>query len=144
MGTHNEQLAPFPDELAELVEGLVYRPGWRFELGNRARSDDCEGLTLAIFTLGYDTYHPDRGEHYGVVHYFEVPAATYNRQSWRRWLLDRLLLVETHECCEFFQINGERPYAPHHGPGHDPYIIFEHGTDEDRRTRYTGEVVPES
>jgi hypothetical protein len=69
-----------------------------------------------------------------------VPAATYNERSWRRWLLDRLLKVETHEACEFFQLDGERPYAPHHGPGWDPYMVIEHGSDEDARTSFRGEV----
>ena len=52
--------------------------------------------------------------------------------------------VERHEACEFFQIDGERPYAPHHGPGNDPYIVFDHGTDEDVRTSFRGEVKPPS
>ncbi len=48
-----------------------------------------------------------------------------SEQSWQRWLLDRLLEVKRHEACEFFQINGERVYAPHHSEDEDPYTIFE-------------------
>jgi hypothetical protein len=91
-------------------------------------------------SLGYDTYHPDRGETYRVQHYFPVPPAAYDERSWRRWLLERLIEVERHEACEFFQIDGRRPYAPHHGPGNDPYIVFDHGTDEDMRTSFRGDV----
>lgn len=138
------QTAPDPEVLQSLVEALSYRPGWSIRLEDLDRGQGSEGLTLCIYTRGYDTYHPDRGETYRVVHYFPVPPAAYDVRSWRRWLLDRLIDVETHETCEFFQIDGERPYAPHHGPGNDPYIIFEHGTDEDARTSFRGDVKPEA
>lgn len=135
-----KQIAPYPELLAKLVKNVEYRPGWLFALEDVDRGQGSEGLTLSIYTQGYNTYHPERGETYRVVHYFPVPPAAYDERSWRRWIFDRLLEVERHEAAEFFQISGERPYAPHHGPGNDPYIIFEHGTDEDVRTRYTGEV----
>lgn len=135
-----KQEAPFPTVLAELVEKLEYRPGWTFRLAHMDRGQDSIGLTLTITTQGYDSYNPGDGETYRVRHFMLVPPAAYNEQSWQRWLLDQCLLVERHECCEFFKINGKRPYAPHHGPGNDPYIIFERGTDEDARTMYTGEV----
>lgn len=142
-----QQRAPYPELLAELVERCEYRPGWRIaleELENRDTHHGEEvvsgGLTLIVTTVGYDSYHPDRGETYRVRHFFPVPPATYNEQSWRRWLFDRLIAVETHEAAEFFQIDGERPYAPQHGPGNDPYIIFEHGSDVERRTSFRGEV----
>jgi hypothetical protein len=136
----NEQTAPYPQALADMVALLEYRPGWTFDLNDIDRGQGSAGLTFIITSLGYNSYHPDRGESYRVHHYFPVPPAAFNEQSWRRWLLDCLLKVETHECCEFFAIDGERPYAPHHGPGNDPYIIFEHGSDEDRRTSFRGEV----
>lgn len=134
------QRAADPVVLHALVERLSYRPGWRFELADVDRGQGSEGLTFSVYTLGYDTYHPERGETYRVVHYFPVPPAAYDERSWRRWLLERILEVERHEACEFFQIDGERPYAPHHGPGNDPYIVFDHGTDEDARTSFRGEV----
>lgn len=136
------QTAPHPTMLDALVKKLAYRPGWTFRVADIDRGQGSEGLTFIATTVGYDTYHPDRGETYRVNHYFPVPPAAYNEQSWRRWLLDRIIEIETHEACEFFQIAGERPYAPHHGPGNDPYIIFEHGTDEDARTSFRGEVKP--
>lgn len=136
------QEAPEPEVLYELVSKLTYRPGWTFTLEDIDRGQGCQGLTLDIVTKGYDAYHPERGENYRVHHYMEVPPASYNRISWQRWLLDQILLVERHEACEFFTIDGEKPYAPHHGPGFDPYIIFDHGSDEDRRTSFRGEVKP--
>lgn len=134
------QVAPDPTILHDLVAKVSYRPGWRFILKDMDRGQGSEGLTLDIITCGYNSYHPERGETYRVHHYMPVPPAAFDERSWRRWLFEQILLVERHEAMEFFQIDGERPYAPHHGPGNDPYIVFDHGTDLDVRTRFTGEV----
>jgi hypothetical protein len=136
----SSQVALYPDILAELVTRLRYRPGWTTKLQNIDRGQGSMGLTLIITTKGYDSYHVDQGENYRVNHYMPVPPAAYNEKSWRRWLLEQFLLVERHEACEFFKIDGKRPYAPLHGPGNDPYIIFEKSTDEEVRTMYTGEI----
>lgn len=132
------QTAEYPEILADLVGRLTYRPGWRFELRHIDRGQGSLGLTLEVYGIFPDTY--DTAHEMRVVHYFPVPPAAFDERSWRRWLLERLIELETHECCEFFQIDGERPYAPHHGPGNDPYIIFEHGTDLDVKTNFRGEV----
>lgn len=132
------QTSGYPVILEQLVEALSYKAGWRFSLEHRDRGQGSIGLTLCILILAEDSYHPETMR--SVMHYFIVPAAAYDEQSWRRWLLDRVLDVETHEACEFFQINGQRPYAPNHGPGRDPYVIFEYATDEHRRTSFRGEV----
>lgn len=143
------QTAPYPQALAELVEQVSYRPGWSFVLGDVERDKDHEGnvvgkgLTLCIYTLGYDTYHPDKGETYRVVHYFPVPPATYDPRSWRRWLFECVLKVEQHECAEFFQVGDSRPYAPSHGPGNDPYMIREVGTALDQQTSFRGDIKAE-
>lgn len=134
------QVAPFPEELWELVKAVSYKSGWQFGLGHRDRGQGSAGLTLTITVFGPDTYHPKITR--GVNHFFIVPAASYNKQNWQRWLFDRVRDVETHEACEWFQINGERPYAPNHGPGHDPYFIRELATDEERRTSFRGTVKP--
>jgi hypothetical protein len=135
----NIQKAPYPEKLEALVDRLEYRR-WQFALIDLDRDQGSQGLTLRITTTGFDSYHPERGETYRVNHFMPVPPAAYNEQSWRRWLFEQVLLVERHECCEFFKIDGKRQYAPHHGPGHDPYVVFERGTDEDVRTMYTGQV----
>src|SRR5258708_1853484 len=138
--SQNEQVAPWPTELEDLVDKMLYRPGWTFSLEDIDRGQGSKGLTLDITTLGYNSYHPEQGEHYAVHHYMPVPPANYNRQSWQRWLLEMCILVDRHEACEFFQIDGEHPYAPNHGPGNDPYIVFELTTAEDRRTSFRGLV----
>lgn len=133
------QVAPEPTALRELVEKLGYRPGWIITLEDIDRGQGCQGLTLVVTTKGYNSYHPEHGETYRVHHYMPVPPAAYNAVSWRRWLFDQLQLVERHECAEFFAIDGERPYAPNHGFGHDPYTMFEKGSIADADTSFRDE-----
>jgi hypothetical protein len=138
------QLAPFPEALALLLSQLTYRPGWKFALADIDRDKDAagwpvgSGLTLDITTLGRNSYRPDDGETYRVHHYFIVPAATYDERAWKRWLFDRLIDVETHECMEFFKLNGHRPFAPSHGPGNNPYTVRERSTETDAHTMFDG------
>lgn len=150
------QEAPYPYDLQNLVDSLVYRPGWEFRLARLDRGQGSIGLTLVITTLGYDAYHPERGETYRVSHYMLVPPAAYNRASWRMWLFEQLLLVEKHESMEFFAFRQDhniapdgtaedvlwRPYAPNHGYGWDPYLVTETATDADRRTSFRNELSP--
>lgn len=138
--TTNTNEAPYPQELADLVDRCTYRPGWVVRLYHMDRGQGSRGLTLVITTKTVNTYDPQ--EPIRVNHLFPVPPAAYDERSWRRWLFEQFLLVETHECMEFFQLDGERPYAPSHGPGNDPYLIRELGTDLDRRTSFRGEVSP--
>lgn len=144
------QVAPYPDELAGLVGTLRYRRnlGWAVRLEDDLQRDrpgvhhgESCGLTLVVTRHGPDSYHPEQV--ITVCHYFPVPPATYDERSWRRWLFDRLGDVDTHERAEDFIIGGQRPYAPAHGPGNNPYLVLEYGTDLDRRTKFTGEVNPE-
>lgn len=130
--------APYPHTLKDLVSRVGYKQ-WTFELVHHDGS-----LCVDIITRGTtDSYDPSN-THYGVHHYMQVPPATYNEKGWRRWLFDQCLLVEVHEGMEFFKIDGKRPFAPIHAPGHNPYTINERSTDKDVRTMYTGEVNPSS
>lgn len=152
------QEAPYPHVLQALVDSLAYRPGWTFRLRHVNRGQGSIGLTLVITTLGYDAYHPDRGESYRVDHYMLVPPAAYNEASWRMWLFEQLLLVERHEAMEFFALAQDhniaqdgtaedvlwRPYAPNHGYGWSPYLVTEVATDRDRRTSFRNELLPEA
>lgn len=130
------QAAPDPVALHQLVDELAYKPRWTFRLEDLDRGQGSQGLTLIIHIAEPDAYHTDLLR--GVLHYMPVPPAAFNRQSWRRWLLDQILLVEQHEACEYFTIGGKHVYAPHHGPGNDPYTIFELGTAEEAATPFTG------
>lgn len=134
------QEAPEPTELYDLVEQLQYKPGWEFELSNIDRGQGSKGLTLEIVPLVYNSYHVEHGQTYRVRHFMPVPPAAYDRRSWQRWLFEQIAAVERHEACEFFQIHGERTYAPLHQPGSDPYMLTELSTDIERRTSFRGEV----
>jgi hypothetical protein len=150
-GKMMHQVAPYPEPLAELVRQLDYRAdrGWEVALEDDLQRDkpgrhvgEARGLTLVVTRVGPDTY--DRSRMMSVWHYFPVPAATYNLQSWRRWLFDRLGDVDDHERMEDFVVDGHRPFAPNHGPGWNPYLVTEVTTDQDRRTAYTGDLNSES
>jgi hypothetical protein len=132
------QTAPYPSVLAELVTECTYRPDWLLALEDGERDPGCGGLTLIVVVTAPDSY--DHQRMVRVRHLFPVPPATYNRASWCRWLFETLLLVERHEAMEFFTVGGVKPYAPNHGPGHDPYVVRELASDVDRRTNFRGEV----
>lgn len=134
------QTAPFPHMLMSLTGALEYKAGWRFVLADIDRGQGSEGLTLVITITCPDAYHPDQVK--SVVHYMPVPPAAFDERSWRRWLFDQISDVETHERCEFFQIEGHRPFAPSHGPGNNPYLVREIGTVEDVRTSFRGDLNP--
>lgn len=139
------QTAPFPVDLQQLVEQCTYREGWVVYLADEVRdpasthAGESRGLTLSIITDTVNSYPPHQPMR--VRHLFAVPAATYNRQSWLRWLFERFADVERHECMEFFTVGGDKPYAPNHGPGWDPYLLTTvEATDTDRRTSFLGTV----
>jgi hypothetical protein len=134
------QEAPYPDALSTLIDALTYKPGWRFWLQDLDRGQGSKGLTLVINVTTPDSYHPEQTIR--VNHYMPVPPAAFDARSWRRWLLEQIRLVETHEAMEFFTIGGDKPLAPSHGPGSDPYLVREIGTDEDRRMSFRGELNP--
>jgi hypothetical protein len=144
--TENAQLAPWPTDLADLVLRCEYREGWDVILRNEIRDPadthgvESRGLTLTIITSTVNSYPPH--ERMRVRHLFAVPPATYNRESWRWWLFERFLAVERHEAMEFFTIDGEKPFAPLHGPGEDPYRVTQLTTEEARRTSFRGERNP--
>lgn len=142
-----QQVAPYPEALAELVRQLAYRQslGWRVWLDDDLQRDkpgrhsgESRGMTLVVQRCGPDTYNP--ADIIAVNHYFAVPPSTFDRDSWMRWLLDRLGDVDRHERMEDFVVAGERPFAPNHGPGRNPYVVHEYATDVDRRTSFRGDV----
>lgn len=125
-----------------LLKRLTYREGWEFRLrDDYARGQGSRGATLVITVTAPNSAHPE--DMIAVNHLMMVPAASYNERSWRRWLFDQVGLVELHERMEFFRLNGKAAYPPAHGPGNDPYLVLEYGTDEDRRTSFRGFLNPE-
>lgn len=118
--------------LGEVVKRVTCKPGWTFGL------DEALGMRLVIVVEGPDARR--EGGIIRVAHSFPVPVATYNRATWRRWVFDCCVKVEMHELGEWFLDGGERPYAPPHGPGEDPYTFHEFRPAVDARTNQQGEI----
>ncbi|MGH9095577.1 MAG: hypothetical protein ACRDXE_10490 [Acidimicrobiales bacterium] len=100
------------------------------------------GPRLFITVHGADSFHTERQRPNGTAFLFPVPAVTYNRASWQRWLWDRVIDVHRHETGEAFRFVyrrpsrdgtnvevAEHPFAPFHGPGRDPNRNVEVGVD---------------
>lgn len=136
---NNVQKGP-PDSaylLKDVVERATYKPGWRISLQEMERTGEHlaggEGLTLRIQFSSEDSTRP--GQATQLDHLFAVPPASYNRETWERWVLDCLIQMETHEAMEFFKIEGRAPFFPAHGTanGFNPYTIAR---------RYPGDNLP--
>jgi hypothetical protein len=137
------QEAPFPTVLADLLKRFDYSPPgrtWNYWLSDKDRGQGSSGLTLIIGITGPDTFHPEKT--ISVNHYMLVPPAAFDERSWTHWLFDQVTQVELHERMEFFKVDGRPAYPPSHGPGSDPYLLREYGTDLDRRTKFDGTVNP--
>lgn len=133
------QSAPDPVLLRDLVAKVRYKDSYRFALEDDLdRGQGSVGLTLIIAVMAPNSRDPKRS--IIVNHYMIVPAAAYDERSWRRWLFEQILLVEQHEAAEFFCVGDERPYAPSHGPGNDPYMIREIGTRDDHDMNQHGVI----
>lgn len=146
MADQMRQYAPYPIELLELVMTATYPP--EVEAANLedierdhagVHSGAAGGLTLAVYVTSPDS-RSDRERR--VVHYFPVPPATFNREAWARWLFDRIADMRMHELMEYFELDGDKPFEPLHGPGDNPYVVHVASTDLQRRTAFTGEVKP--
>lgn len=133
--------APWPTELADLVERARCYPGWTFHLEEGTYDDgQVSQLRLIITVDHHDSYHPNRRRTTAFHH--PVPVVTWDRASWQRWIRDTVAAVHVHEDGEALAFaytrpadNGaevtvlERPFAPFHGPGRDPNRQVEVGVD---------------
>lgn len=122
---NNSQEGPDATTLVEVVSTITYKPGWKLWLAeDMARPTEhmagSRGLTLCISAEVENSYHPEPTT---VEHWMAVPPTAYDRDTWIRWVLDQILLVEQHEALEFFKVDGELVYAPAHGPMRNPYTI---------------------
>jgi len=123
------------DILRRLVSRVKCKPGWKF----RIETEDG-ALRMVIRIDCVDAYDQERGGRMYLDHYFPVPITTYNEKSWRRWMFEQCRRLENHELGEFFEIDGERPFAPMHGPGEDPYTVHEVRSEADARTTQDGSM----
>lgn len=125
------------DLLAEIVAQVACKPGWLFDL-RRPSGDVYPKLVITV--PGYDSARPSEITEYTVSHYFPVPEATFNAASWRRWIFECCRRLENHELGEWFRIGAERPFAPLHGPGEDPYTVHEFRPVADALTTQDGSM----
>lgn len=123
----------------ELFAGLVKRVrcklGWSFSV-----VEEHGAKRLVIMVEGIDARSVD--QLLTVRHFFPVPDATYNEKTWRRWIFECCRGVESHELGEWFMDGDERPFAPLHGPGENPYLVHEFRPEIDARTVQDGSVRP--
>lgn len=127
--------APTYDILEALVAAVSCKPRWQFKL-----LEEDGALRLVISVSGQDA-RATLPRAITVRHFFPVPSASYNEKTWRRWLFEQCRLLENHELGEFFMIGDERPFAPLHGPGEDPYTVHEFRDEVDALTRQDGTVT---
>lgn len=118
----NRQIGPddAADVLAALVPRVTYKPGWTFQLAEVDRGQGCQGLTLMIGATVPESF--GRGT-VDILHLMPVLPAAYDEESWARWILEQIEMVERHEMLEFFRVDGQQPYFPAHGPGQNPYAM---------------------
>lgn len=103
-----------PAAVAGFLARLRYKPGWAFKVGGPG------GRLLCVYVTAPDTLDPARTR--CTQHQFPIPdglqaAAT---PELARWVLGCVQSAEQHETAEWLQVDGRRPFWPHHGDG-DPY-----------------------
>lgn len=126
--------APTYAILDALAAQVRCKPDWWFRL---VEEDGARRLVITV--SGPDSRR--EGKVITVRHFFPVPSASYNEKTWRRWLFEQCRRLENHELGEFFMIGDERPFAPLHGPGEDPYTVHEFRDEVDALTRQDGTVT---
>lgn len=125
-----------PPGLRELVESITYKPAWQFWLADFIEDGETRGVAFYVVSDTENSLDPSK--RIQVRHEFLVPPASYNRNTWAAWLRDRVCDVESHECNEFFQLDGVREFAPHHGNGEDPYRTW-HVSDYSTAKKRSGD-----
>lgn len=111
-----------PPGLREIINSVAYKPGWNFAMVEHFDPDGSGGLIFRINSWTDDSMKPER--QIAVRHNFLIPPASYNKQTWIAWIRNRIADVENHELNEFFKVEGERVFAPHHSNGEDPYLTW--------------------
>jgi hypothetical protein len=133
---------------------VITVPGWNSAHANCADQVFVAAIALDRVCRDASTY-PSReiteavgklrtalGEHhrFTVQHFRPVPEATFNEKTWRRWIFEQCRAVENHELGEWFRDGGDRPFAPLHGPGEDPYTVHEFRPESDALTTQDGSL----
>lgn len=114
------------------LEEIKYKKGWTFYL--QWPTADCVVWKLMIVSETANSRHEE--QMIRVRHEFMVPPADYHEHVWLAWIFERIQDVEAkHEAGEFFQYKDDRPFAPHHGNGQDPYRVWFMGSYGETETK---------
>lgn len=97
------------------VAHISYKPGWKFRVGGPLNQYLC------IFATTPDSNRPTVER--TTQHMFQLPDL--EGREFYRWVYDRLLDCERHETGEFFRVNGQAPFMPHHQDVGSPYVHVE-------------------
>lgn len=153
MAAHTDGLSPSPD-LIGMIKRLQYKEGWafnyiepfRFQIAikctdSTGRHTSSRRVPDMSFSMDWrdatDTItFRDVDRPFIVQHTFVIPpeAVMFSEADMRRWLLDRIVAVETHEACEFFALESKtypgsyfKPFFPHTGDfdTEHPYSIVD-------------------
>lgn len=101
----------YPDHvLGPVLQTIRYKAGWSFGI-------DSGGLKV-----GLETVDSDDDNSRWFVHTFPIPPL-WTPEEAEDFVFACILKVESHEAAEFFRVNEQRPFLPHHFDGHDPYRI---------------------
>lgn len=121
--------------LADIVAKTKCKPGWSFQI----ESEDG-AHTLIITIDGVNNY--DHSKPFIAGHCHPIPIASYNEKTWKRWILEQCRRTENHELGENLRFGDEeeRPFAPMHGPGEDPYTVHEIRPEKDALTTQNGSL----
>jgi hypothetical protein len=131
-----EKLPYEPPGLRKLVKTLAYKPGWEFWLG--VFREDGEARAWAFYVISDTENSLDPSQRIRVRHEFLAPPASWKRDVWAAWLVDRIGDAELHERNEFVRFDGVREFAPHHGNGEDPYRTW-HVSDYETAKKRAGD-----
>ncbi len=106
-----------PRPAKEHVASLTYKPGWTFKVGGP------DGRYMCVFARTPNSLDP--GCERTTQHMFELPEGPITPAAFSRWAFWNLLRVEFHETSEFLQLDGFRPFWPHHQDEGDPYALVD-------------------
>jgi hypothetical protein len=94
------------DALRRQLERVTYRPGWSMHL----YEPKFEGVWISIRAELPNAYRPDENT---VINVRSAVPPMPTGQYFLEWLLWRILRIESHECREWFKVDGEPLYDPH-------------------------------
>lgn len=93
------------------IKGVKHRkPGWQFDVGS-------DMLLITLSTINTD----DPSEVMIRTHNFKLPPLFLSYSEKALFVIQCIILVETHEARESFEVDGERLFVPEHGNMHDIY-----------------------